>query len=56
MGTACTPSHANIFTARFEQKHIYSFIKDIVELYLKYTDTIFFIWKGSEEELKNLFN
>ena len=33
MGTACTQSYANIFMARFEQKHIYSFIKGKVDLY-----------------------
>ena len=31
-------------------------IKGKVDLYLKYIDEIFFIWKGTEEELKNFFN
>ena len=56
MGTACSPSYANIFMARFEQKqkHIYPFIKSRlkVDLYLRYIDDIFFIWKGTEKELK----
>ena len=55
MATACAPSYVNIFMARFEQKHIYPFIKGKVDLYLRYSDDIF-IWKGTEEELKNLFN
>ena len=31
-------------------------IKGKVDLYLRYIDDIFLIWKGTEEELKNLFN
>ena len=52
MGTACAPSYANIFA----QKHIYLFIKDKVDLYLRYIDNIFFIWKDAQEKLKNFFN
>ena len=43
MGTACAPSYANIFMARFEQKHIYPFIKSKGDLYLRYNDGIFLI-------------
>ena len=39
--------------ARFEQKHIYYFIKNKVDLYLRYIDDIFLICKGTEEDLKN---
>ena len=42
--------------ARFEQKHVYPFIKGKLDLYLRYIDDIFFIWKGTEEKLKNSFN
>ena len=59
MGTALAPSYANIFMTRFEEKHIYTFIKnkvELVELYLRYIDDIVFVWKGSEKELKNFFN
>ena len=52
MGTACAPSYADIFA----QKHIYLFIKDKVDLYLRYIDNIFFIWKDALEKLKNFFN
>ena len=38
MGTACIPSYANIFMARFEQKHIYPFVKGKVGLNLIYID------------------
>ena len=56
MGMACTASYANIFMKRFEQKNIYSFTKDKVDLYLRYIDDIFFIWKRMAEELKDFFN
>ena len=42
--------------ARSEQKHIYPFIKGKVDLYLRYFDDIFFIWKVTEEQLKHFFN
>ena len=44
MGTACVPNYANIKGS------------DKVDLYLRYIDDIFPIWKGTEEELKKLFN
>ena len=56
MGTACTPSCVNIFMDRFEQKHIYPYIKNKGNLYLEYIDDIFFICKGTEVDLRNLFN
>ena len=55
MGTVCAPIYANIFMARFEQKHIYPFIKGKVDFYFRHIDGIFFIWKSTEEELKNFF-
>ena len=60
METGMVPSYVNIFMTRFEQKHIYPFIKDSksikVDLYLGYIDDIFFIWKGIVIDLINLFN
>ena len=44
IGTACVPNYANIKG------------NDKVDLYLRYIDDIFPIWKGTEEELKKLFN
>ena len=41
--------------AKFEQKRIYPFIKGKADLYLRYIDDIFFIWRGREEEPKNFF-
>ena len=43
MGTACAASYANIFMARFEQKHSCPFIKDKVDLCLRYIDDTSFI-------------
>ena len=56
MGTAFAPSYKKIFMERFEQKHMYPFIKGKVDLWLRYIDDIFFIWKDMEEKLKNFFN
>ena len=44
------------FLIRFDKKDICPFIKDKVELYLRYIDDIIFIWKGTDEELRNFFN
>ena len=46
MSIICAPSHANIFMANFEAKHIYPYIND-----LRYIDNIFMIWKGTKVEL-----
>ena len=56
MGTACAPSYANMFVARFEEKHIYLLTKGRVEPYLRYIDNIFFISKGTEKKMENFFN
>ena len=55
----CTSLRGNLckhLYGKIEQKHIYPFIKGKVDLYLRYIDEIFFIWKGRTEELKNFFN
>ena len=51
-GTAYTPSYSKISLARFREKHIYSFIKDKVELYLRYADGIFFHSEGYHRKTK----
>ena len=56
MGTKYTPTYANIFMGIFEETHIYLLIKQKVQLYLRYIDDIFFIWTGSENELKQLIS
>ena len=51
MGTICAPAYANIFMAQFEKQHIYSYIKNLSILYLRYIDDIFMIWTGTKQEL-----
>ena len=36
----CAPSYANMFLVQFEEKHMYTYIKDISLLYLRYKDDI----------------
>ena len=52
MGTKCAPSYANIFMGKFEEKYIYPRILGKTRLYLRFIDDLFFIWKGTEKELK----
>ena len=53
MGTRCASTYANIFMAEFEGKYIYSFIKQILLLYLRSTVYILMIWAKLENEPKN---
>lgn len=46
MEAAYAPSYANIFMAKFEQTHIYPFIKNKIDLYLRCIDNIFFHLEG----------
>ena len=55
MGTKCAPSYANIFMGMFEEHHIYPRILNKTRIFLRYIDDLFFIWKGTEEELKRFF-
>lgn len=55
MGTKCAPTYANIFMGKFEETHIYPRIVDKTRIFLRYIDDLFFIWKGSEEELIKFF-
>ena len=52
MGTKCAPSYANIFMGMFEERHIYPRILNKTRLFLRYIDDLFFIWKGTADELK----
>ena len=51
MGTICAPSYANNFIGNFEEKHIYPYIKEKSQLYLRYIDDILMIWKSTKAEL-----
>ena len=55
MGTKCAPTYASLFMGRFEETHILPWIKDKILLYVRYIDGIFFIWKGSKQELLKFF-
>ena len=56
MGTKCAPTYANIFMGKFEETHIYPRINDKTRIYLRYIDDLFFIWKGTEQELREFFD
>ena len=56
MGTKCAPTYAAIFKGLFEETHILSRIKGHILLYARYIDDIFFVWRGSEEELEKLLD
>ena len=51
MGTICAPSYANVFLGSFESKFIYPLIRGKCNLYTRFIDDIFLIWKGTEKEL-----
>ena len=52
MGTICVPSYVNIFKANFIAKHIYPYInKELSRIYLRYSDGIITIWKGTNTKL-----
>ena len=56
MGTKCAPTYASLFMGAFEQRHFMPKIEDLVHLYVRYIDDIFFLWKGTEEELLKFLN
>ena len=51
MSTICARAYANIFMAKFELKYIYPYIKDKTKMLLRFTDDLFMIWTGLEQEL-----
>ena len=53
MGTKCAPTYANIFMGKFENTHIYPRISNKTRIFLRYMDDLFFVWKGTEQELKH---
>ena len=56
MGTICASSYASIFMLEFEEKYIYSLIKNKCVIYLRYIDHIFMVWIKSESELRHFMN
>ena len=55
MGTKCAPTYASLFMGHFEHLNIMPKIKDYILLYVRYIDDIFFIWKGSKQDLLKFF-
>ena len=56
MGTKCAPSYANLFMGNLEKTHILPLLQEKSSLYLRFIDDIFFLWNGTEEELKSFIN
>ena len=54
MGTKCAPSYACIFMGQIEEEFLKKWKGTQPELWKRYIDDIFMLWKGSEQEL-NLF-
>ena len=52
MGTKCAPTYSSLFMGKFEEINIIPRIRNSILLYVRYIDDIFFIWKGTEEELQ----
>ena len=55
MGTKCAPNYASLFMGKFEELHIMPKIKDFILIYIRYIDDLFFVWKGSEQDLIKFF-
>ena len=53
MVTICAPAHANIFMGKFEKLHIYPYLRNFSTFYCRFIDDTFFLWNGTEPELKN---
>ena len=53
MGTISAPSYANIFMGKFEESHIYPYIRHLCKLYLRYIDDLFLIWTGTKQQFED---
>ena len=49
-------SYAKLSVVQFEEKRICLYIKGMFLFYFRYTDNIFFIWKGTKEQLTTFIN
>ena len=56
MATKCAPSFVNLFMGNSEKKHILPLLQEKSSLYLRFVDDIFFLWNGTEKELKSFIN
>ena len=55
MGAKCALTYANIFMGILEKTNVYPFFKWKMQLFLRYIYDNFYIWTGSENELKQKF-
>ena len=53
MGTISAPPYANIFIGKFEESHIYPYIRHLCKLYLRYIDDLFLIWTGTKQQFED---
>ena len=56
MGTICANFHANTFMAKFEEKYMYSLVRNMTMLYFRYIGDTFIIWKGNHDYLTNFLD
>ncbi|KAJ1100564.1 hypothetical protein NDU88_005646 [Pleurodeles waltl] len=59
MGAACAPSVANLYVGAFEDKIIYNEMAPFYEnvrAWSRFIDDVFFIWKGSEDQLLEFYS
>ncbi|XP_073497333.1 uncharacterized protein [Phyllobates terribilis] len=58
MGSNMAPPYANIFMDKFENDYVYThpLFDQYVLFWKRFIDDIFFIWTGTENDLKNFFS
>ena len=56
MGTRVAPPYASLFPALFEETHILNNYSSKLKAFLRFLDDLFFIWKGSIDELHQFFD
>ena len=56
MRTNSSPSFANIYSGKFEERFIYPIIQNLHKIYLRYNDDIFMIWTGTKEQFHTFIN
>ena len=53
MEAISAPPYANIFVGKFEESHIYPYIRHLCKLYLRYIDDLFLIWTGAKQQFED---
>ena len=55
MGTKVAPPYASLFLGFFEERNIFEKFPNLIAVFLRFLDDIFFIWDHGEEELNRFF-